>query len=107
MADKATGRDAEFARSGILRFKRAATEAAFRDVYVLQNTLFYAFSALLGAVLYYVFFLWDQIIDPANAHVTHFIRGVIIPPFAVAAALLIILPATRLRADFGSRCSAS
>ncbi len=35
---------------------------------------------VVGALFYYVFFLWDAIIDPVNSATTHMIRGLIVAP---------------------------
>src|SRR4051812_43140819 len=43
---------------------------------------------LLGSCIYYVFFLWDKVIDPEGWETTHLVRSMIV--------LLVLWPATAL-----------
>lgn len=68
-------------------FKDRETEAAFRDDFAIGDVANIRNVMLFVALVFYAFFLWDSIIDPSNADVTHLIRGVVSLSIAGAAFL--------------------
>jgi hypothetical protein len=81
----------------LLKFDNAILEANFGRLY-LENALTENRLALvLGASLFYVFFLWGQVIDPVHYVYTHAIRGLVFLPMV---ALLIVLMSLKQFADW-------
>jgi hypothetical protein len=74
-----------------LRFTSAEAEAAFVDSYVRGKLRLTQGAMVLGGLLFYVFFIWDRIIDPVGAEKTHAIRGLIITPVIWVCALLLFM----------------
>jgi adenylate cyclase len=64
-----------------LMFESAETEQAFVERYVLANRLATQGLLLVCGVIFYVFFIWDRIIDPVHWTTAHMIRGMVITPF--------------------------
>jgi len=72
-----------------LRFKDKSDEDSFFESYFYNRLQLTRVSMVIGAFIYYVFFIWDQIIDPIGAIETHKIRGfVVVPGLLVCAAAL-------------------
>ena len=63
-----------------LRFPDESSEAEFTRVFCTSNLKLVQVVFIVGAVLVYVFFIWDRIIDPINAEITHAIRGFVLAP---------------------------
>jgi adenylate cyclase len=75
-------------RYGLI-FDDPADEQVFADRFLRDFVGLAQVFLVVGALFYYVFFLWDAIIDPVNSPKTHLIRGVIVAPaMCVCAALL-------------------
>jgi hypothetical protein len=74
-----------------LRFADDAEERRFLQSFALDRRLLIQAVLFAGGVIVYVFFIWDQIVDPQNAKITHLIRGLLILPtiWLTAAALFI------------------
>ena len=70
-------------------------EAAFVDSFVTGKVRLAQAAMVLGGALFYVFFIWDQIIDPVGAEKTHAIRGLIVTPAVWACALLLYIKSLR------------
>jgi len=60
-----------------LRFPDDADEAEFRREYVVRLRPQIQIAFVLGGLIYYIFFLWDRIIDPVHFETTHAIRAVL------------------------------
>jgi len=60
-----------------LRFPDDADEAEFRREYVVRLRPQIQIAFVLGGLIYYIFFLWDRIIDPMHFETTHAIRAVL------------------------------
>lgn len=69
-----------------LGFGDPAREDAFVDSYVRGSATLAQIFTLLGGIFFYIFFLWDRIIDPAQGEITHAIRGFICAPIMIALA---------------------
>jgi class 3 adenylate cyclase len=67
-------------RAGLL-FEDPAAEQAFFEHYTLHNRLATQVLLLACGVIFYVFFIWDRIIDPVHWPLAHAIRGLVITPF--------------------------
>ena len=63
-----------------LGFDDPIRESAFVDGYVRRSATLAQVFMLLGGIFFYVFFLWDRIIDPVGGELTHAIRGFICTP---------------------------
>src|ERR1051325_6900612 len=63
-----------------LRFPDAADEQKFFADTFVANKAIVQIWLLVGGILYYVFFIWDQIIDPVSSSHTQMIRGLIVTP---------------------------
>lgn len=74
-------------RLGLL-FADPAEEQAFVAVAVGGSAARTRSAMLLGCFVYYVFFVWDRLIDPSGAHATHLIRAGVV--------LFALLPLTAL-----------
>lgn len=75
-------------RLGLL-FEAEDDEARFAGGYVRGNVHWSQLFLLMGGLFYYCFFVYDRLIDPANADTTHMIRGLVIAPmFSLAAVAL-------------------
>src|SRR5687768_13398463 len=70
-------------------------EKAFADSFlrgtVRESQAFLIFSALFV----YIFSVWDRIIDPLHWQTTHMLRGLVISPMLVLAALALFTPFAR------------
>jgi adenylate cyclase len=71
-----------------LMFADASEEAAFVDRYVLKNRWVSQLLLVTCGVIFYVFFLWDEIIDPDHWPTAHFIRGLVCTPLIWVCAAL-------------------
>ena len=61
-----------------LRFGDRSEERAFRNEFVTARWRYLQAAMILGGFVYYVFFLWDRIVDPVHADVAHAIRAFIV-----------------------------
>ncbi|QTN29778.1 adenylate/guanylate cyclase domain-containing protein [Rhodoferax sp. AJA081-3] len=66
-----------------LQFDNPAEEQRFAKEYVEDYRQFHQLSIFLGIMLYYIFFLWDRIIDPVNYGYTQAIRGLVFAPMGL------------------------
>lgn len=64
-------------------------ERKFAEVYVLRNVSESQLFLVVSALVAYAFFVWDRLIDPVHWNTTHAIRGLVIAPAIVGAAVLI------------------
>ncbi len=71
-------------------------EEAFRKGYLLRNIRESQMFMVLSALFVYIFFVWDELIDPVNAGTSQMIRGLGIVPAMFAAAGILFT-------DFGKR----
>ncbi|WP_457089909.1 adenylate/guanylate cyclase domain-containing protein [Microvirga sp. P5_D2] len=65
-------------------------ERKFVEVFSLSQRPYVQAAMFLGSTLYYVFFIWDRIIDPGSWEITHAIRGAITLFVWVCAVLLFL-----------------
>lgn len=79
-----------------LKFANPADEELFADRFLRDAIPVSQIFLLVGALFYYVFFTWDQIIDPVNSDTTQAIRGLIVAP-------IMCLCAAALFTRFGRR----
>lgn len=75
-----------------MRFEDSAKEYRFFHSYCLKYLPLIQASVVLGTMIYYAFFIWDDIIDPVGGAVTHGIRGVIVAPLLLLIASVLRLP---------------
>jgi class 3 adenylate cyclase len=73
-----------------LRFADPVDEQAFRTEFCVRLRPQIQIALMLGGFIYYVFFIWDRMIDPTNAELTHAIRATLSLICFVCAALLFI-----------------
>ena len=79
-----------------LRFESDEDERRFGEGYLLRTVRESQLFLVVSALLIYIFFVWDQLIDPVHAGTTQMIRGLIIAP-------LVLLAAGILQTSFGKR----
>jgi len=72
-----------------LLFSNPVEEAQFTERYVSDQRKEHQAALILGAFLFYVFFLWDHIIDPDVYQLTQAIRGMILAPTFLVSALVL------------------
>jgi class 3 adenylate cyclase len=60
-----------------LHFPNPHDEEAFRTEFCVRQRPKIQLALMLGGFFYYVFFIWDRMIDPTHAEVTHAIRAVL------------------------------
>src|ERR1700710_1837471 len=65
------------ARVGLL-FDHQAEEEAFASSFARGNIRQTQAAMLLGGFVYYIFFIWDRVIDPARWETTHLIRSAVV-----------------------------
>jgi adenylate cyclase len=70
-----------------LTFADPADEAEFVERHVRGWIPFAQGFLILGALFYYLFFMWDDLIDPVNSPTTHLLRGLVFTPILVITAL--------------------
>lgn len=85
----------EFLVAHGLRFVDITSERRFTAEFVDGYRRLHQLSMVLGSLLFYIFFLWDLIIDPVNYELTQAIRGLVFVPFGFAC--VGILQSERLR----------
>ena len=73
-----------------LRFQNPSDEEAFRQEYCVRQRPQIQIAFLLGGIIYYVFFVWDRMIDPLHSETTHAVRAVLSFIVFVAAAALFL-----------------
>lgn len=61
-----------------LRFTDRDEERAFLNAFVTARWRYLQAAMVLGGIVYYVFFLWDRIVDPVHADLAHAIRALIV-----------------------------
>ena len=61
-----------------LRFENEEREAAFFREFSLKNRLEMQIAFFLGGIIFYVFYIWDQIIDPNGWETPHAIRSIFV-----------------------------
>jgi adenylate cyclase len=83
-----------------LRFADPKQEADFLHYYLLRHRVQLQAAFLAGGVLFYIFFIWDKIIDPANAERAQFIRGVVTVPLIWACAAALQIPSLRKHLEY-------
>jgi len=71
-----------------LRYADEAEEARFKEFYVHAHVAKTRAFMLMGGALVYIFFNWDRIIDPVGWTYGHAMRGFVVAPAAVLAAIL-------------------
>ena len=76
-----------------LRFPDPRDEDAFRTEFCVRHRSKIQIALMLGGFVYYVFFIWDRMIDPVHAETTHAIRAVLSMVCFLCAALLYLKPA--------------
>jgi adenylate cyclase len=64
-------------------------EQAFARGYLLRNVSESQMFMVISAIVVYIFFVWDRLIDPVNADTSQMIRGLGIVPMMLAAAALL------------------
>jgi adenylate cyclase len=69
-----------------LSFADPADENLFADRFLRDSITVSQVFLLIGALFYYIFFVWDRIIDPTHGDTTQFIRGLVVAPVMVACA---------------------
>jgi adenylate cyclase len=74
-----------------LRFADPAEEAAFFGE-VARYRYFAGVALMLGAAIFYMFHLWDPIIDPVHADAAYRIRVFWVCPLVLLSAVLVLLP---------------
>lgn len=79
------------ARAG-LRFEDPAEERRFFLHYASRYRLVAGGSLVLGALIFYMFNLWDPIIDPARAEAAYRIRLFWVCPLVLATAIALFIP---------------
>ena len=80
-----------FIRVGML-FEDRTMEHRFFTNYCIRYLVIIQASVLLGAIIYYSFFIWDKIIDPNGGTITHGIRGLIVTPILLLIAVIVRMP---------------
>lgn len=60
-----------------LRFANDADEEAFRREFCVRLRPQIQIALVLGGIIYYIFFLWDRMIDPVHSDITHGIRAIL------------------------------
>jgi hypothetical protein len=70
-----------------LRFADSSEEQSFFESFAFTYRPLLQCIFISGGMLAYVFFIWDQIIDPAHASATHLIRGLGLTPIICLAAV--------------------
>lgn len=78
-----------------LHFADPGIEAAFVQRYIQDYRPLQQVSMLLGSCLFYIFFLWDRIIDPLHFETTQAIRGMVFVPVGLVCAALLGWHTTR------------
>ena len=73
----------ELSRLLKLRFEDKTQERDFFQRFIVDYRHFHQVALIQAATLYYIFFLWDKIIDASHYEVTQFIRGAIFAPYAL------------------------
>ena len=79
-----------------LQFADPADEDAFADRFLRDSISVSQVFLLIGGLFYYIFFVWDAIIDPVNSDTTQIIRGLFVAP-------IMALCAAALYTQFGRR----
>jgi adenylate cyclase len=82
-----------------LEFSNPADEAEFVRKFSPDSIAISQIFLIVGALSYYAFFVWDQIIDPIGGQTTHLFRGLIIAPMMIACALFLSTKAGKARVE--------
>jgi class 3 adenylate cyclase len=75
-----------------LRFEDPAEEAAFFGEIARSYRVFAGVALILGAAIFYMFHLWDPIIDPVNADAAYRIRVYVVCPAVLLTAVALLIP---------------
>lgn len=78
-----------------LRFSDAADETAFYENFVLHNLRFTQAAMILGGLFYYLFFIWDRIIDSYHSYATQALRGGVVVPIILLCTAAVSFKALR------------
>jgi len=73
----------------LLLFTDPSDEEQFADRFLRDWITVSQIFLVSGAAFYYVFFVWDMLIDPVNGQVSHMIRGLFVMPFMFVCAGLL------------------
>ena len=79
-----------------LRFESDDDERLFGERYLLRTVRESQLFIVVSAVVFYIFYIWDRIIDPVGWETAQLIRGAIVSP-------LMILSAATLFSSIGKR----
>ena len=60
-----------------LKFESEVLEEHFFERAILSQRIYVQIAMVLGGTLYYLFFIWDRIIDPEQWDFTHTLRGAV------------------------------
>lgn len=74
-----------------LAFEDPQAEARFVERYILRDRLAIQALTLACGVIFYIFFLWDRLIDPVHWQSAHLIRGAIVTPVIWACGLALFI----------------
>ena len=78
-------------------FDDRVSELEFCDYFVSRRILYYRYFLFAGSLVYYLFFIWDSILDSSNAGTTQFLRGVLVSPVLFGCGVIIgIIKSKRL-----------
>lgn len=78
MLENATAQDQEKNFNLLIKgYSDEDRELRFREQYVTADLSKIKNAMILGAFLFYMFFIWDRIIDEVNSETTHIIRGIV------------------------------
>ncbi len=75
-----------------LRFEDPAEEAAFFGEIARSYRVFAGVALILGAAIFYMFHLWDPIIDPVHAEAAYRIRVYFVCPAVLLTAVALLIP---------------
>ena len=76
------------------------SEEKFVRFYIWANIRFMQAFLVLAAIIYYVFFIWDDVIDRGAAGFAHVLRGLFVAPILVLAAVVLPMARVRARAEY-------
>jgi hypothetical protein len=82
-----------------LRFRNCLAEEEFTQSFVRARVRQTQAAMLLGSFVFYVFFLWDKVIDPERWETTHLVRSMIVLFVLWPATALLQLPAVQRRIE--------
>jgi adenylate cyclase len=83
-----------------LEFADPAEEAEFVRKFSPDSIAISQIFLIVGALTYYAFFTWDQIIDPIGGQTTHLFRGLVVAPIMAFFGLFLSTRAGKARIEF-------